>query len=84
MPESSSINAFLAAIGIALATAPIGVFILWKKMAYFGDAISHSSLLSCTPVFIFILSSFLIDDGYYLISIIVTVTHDHVLGVLFG
>ncbi|MFT6331719.1 MAG: zinc transport system permease protein [Lentimonas sp.] len=44
MPESSSINAILAAIGIALATAPIGVFILWKKMAYFGDAISHSSL----------------------------------------
>ncbi|MES2677813.1 MAG: metal ABC transporter permease [Pseudomonadota bacterium] len=38
------IKAIIAAIGVAFATAPIGVFVLWKKMAYFGDAISHSAI----------------------------------------
>lgn len=38
------IKAIIAAIGVAIATAPIGVFVLWRKMAYFGDAISHSAI----------------------------------------
>ncbi len=38
------IKAIIGAIGVAVATAPIGVFVLWKKMAYFGDAISHSAI----------------------------------------
>ena len=47
MPELLSpffIKAIIAAIGVAIATAPIGVFVLWKRMAYFGDAISHSAI----------------------------------------
>lgn len=32
-------------IGIAVSTSLLGVFILWKKMAYFGDSVSHSSIL---------------------------------------
>ncbi len=38
------IKAIIAAIGIGVATAPIGVFVLWRKMAYFADAISHSAI----------------------------------------
>lgn len=37
-------KSILAAIGIALATSPIGVFVLWKRMAYFADAVSHSAI----------------------------------------
>ena len=37
-------KAVISAFGLAFATAPIGVFVLWKKMAYFGDAISHSAI----------------------------------------
>ncbi len=39
------IKALFAGIGIAISTSLIGVFILWKRMSYFGDAISHSTIL---------------------------------------
>ena len=39
------IRAALAGLGVALATAPLGVFVVWRRMAYFGDAISHGALL---------------------------------------
>jgi zinc transport system permease protein len=39
------IKALLAGFGIAISTSLIGVFILWKKISYFGDALAHSSLL---------------------------------------
>ncbi len=38
------IKALMSGVAVAIATSIIGVFILWKRMAYFGDAISHSSL----------------------------------------
>lgn len=30
---------------VVLAAAPLGCFVVWRKMAYFGDALSHSALL---------------------------------------
>lgn len=39
------IYALVAAIGIALVCAPLGCFVVWKRMAYFGDSLAHSSLL---------------------------------------
>ncbi len=35
----------LAAIGLALATGPLGAFVIWRRMAYFGDATAHASIL---------------------------------------
>ena len=35
----------LASAGVALAAGPLGCFILWRRMVYFGDTISHASLL---------------------------------------
>ena len=35
----------LAGIGVAAIAGPLGSFIVWKRMAFFGDAISHSALL---------------------------------------
>ena len=37
--------AFLAGIGVAIITGPLGAFIVWRRMAYFGDTLAHSSLL---------------------------------------
>ena len=37
--------AFLAGIGVAAITGPLGAFIVWRRMAYFGDTLAHSSLL---------------------------------------
>jgi len=35
----------LAAVGVALAAGPLGCFVLWRRMIYFGDTLSHSALL---------------------------------------
>jgi zinc transport system permease protein len=42
--EPFFIKALIAGAGVAIATSMVGVFVLWKKMAYFGDAISHSAI----------------------------------------
>ena len=37
--------AALAGIGLSLATGPLGAFMVWRRMAYFGDAVAHASIL---------------------------------------
>jgi zinc transport system permease protein len=37
--------ALLAGMGVALIAAPLGSFIVWQRLAYFGDTLAHSSLL---------------------------------------
>jgi len=39
------IRALIAGLLIALIAGPLGVFILWRRMAYFGDTLSHSAIL---------------------------------------
>jgi zinc transport system permease protein len=38
-------RALIGGIGVALVTGPIGCFIIWRRMAYFGDTLSHAALL---------------------------------------
>ncbi len=38
-------RALLAGIGLAFVTGPIGCFIVWRRLAYFGETIAHSALL---------------------------------------
>lgn len=37
--------AWLAGLLLSFITAPLGAFVVWRKMAYFGDTLSHSALL---------------------------------------
>lgn len=37
--------AFAAGLGITLVCGPLGSFVVWRRMAYFGDTLAHSSLL---------------------------------------
>ncbi len=37
--------ALLAGIGVALVSGPLGAFVVWRRMAYFGDTLAHSALL---------------------------------------
>ena len=37
--------AWLVGILLSLITAPLGAFVVWRKMAYFGDTLAHSALL---------------------------------------
>ncbi|WP_025896855.1 metal ABC transporter permease [Sneathiella glossodoripedis] len=39
------IRALLAGGGIALVAGPLGCFVVWRRMAYFGDSLAHSALL---------------------------------------
>ena len=39
------VRALLAGIGLALVTGPAGCFIVWRRLAYFGETIAHSALL---------------------------------------
>lgn len=38
-------RAALAGLGLALATGPLGSFVIWRRMAYFGDATAHAAIL---------------------------------------
>ncbi len=39
------VRAFVAGIGLAFITGPLGCFIVWRRLSYFGDTIAHSALL---------------------------------------
>jgi zinc transport system permease protein len=45
MLDDFVVRAALAGVGVALAAAPLGCFVVWRRMAYFGDATSHAALL---------------------------------------
>ncbi|MFK7876646.1 MAG: metal ABC transporter permease [Paracoccaceae bacterium] len=45
MLDDFLIRASLAGFGIALAAAPLGCFVVWRRMAYFGDATAHAAIL---------------------------------------
>jgi zinc transport system permease protein len=45
MLDDFLVRATLAGIGVALAAAPLGCFVVWRRMAYFGDATSHAAIL---------------------------------------
>jgi zinc transport system permease protein len=38
-------RALIAGIGVALTAGPLGCFVVWRRMAYFGDTMAHSALL---------------------------------------
>ncbi len=38
-------RAAVAGVGAALAAGPLGCFVVWRRMAYFGDATAHASIL---------------------------------------
>ncbi|MEZ8546838.1 zinc ABC transporter permease subunit ZnuB [Vibrio cyclitrophicus] len=43
----------LAGLGIALIAGPLGSFVVWRKMAYFGDTLAHASLMGLALGFLF-------------------------------
>jgi zinc transport system permease protein len=43
--EPFFLRALIAGLGIALVAGPVGCFIVWRRMAYFGETLAHASLL---------------------------------------
>ena len=45
MTEDFFLRALAGGIGVALAAGPVGCFVVWRRMAYFGAALAHAVLL---------------------------------------
>ena len=84
------IRAVLAAIGIAIVTGPLGCFVVWQRLSYFGDTIAHSSLLGVAlALFLQInitltvfLVALLISAALYLLQSFEKLSSDSILGIL--
>lgn len=45
MIEDFVLRALIGGLGVALVAGPLGCFIVWRRMAYFGDSVAHSAVL---------------------------------------
>ncbi|HSG55851.1 MAG TPA: metal ABC transporter permease, partial [Paracoccaceae bacterium] len=58
MLDDFLIRAALAGVGVALAAALLGCFVVWRRMAYFGDATAHAAILGVALALGFSISVF--------------------------
>ena len=68
MLDDFFIRATLSGIGVAVVAGPLGCFVIWRRLAYFGDTLSHSALLGVALAFLFELN---ITLTVFFISVIV-------------
>ncbi len=45
MLDDFFVRALVAGAGVALVAGPLGCFVVWRRMAYFGDTLAHAALL---------------------------------------
>lgn len=64
-------RATLAGVGTALAAAPLGCFVVWRRMAYFGDATAHAAILGVALSLAFQISIF---PGVLAVALIMALT----------
>lgn len=50
--EELLLRALLAGLGLAVLAGPLGSFVVWRRMAYFGDTLAHSALLGVALAFL--------------------------------
>jgi|TARA_R110002072_G_scaffold2069_33_gene17510 zinc transport system permease protein len=62
-------RALLAGIGLAVIAGPLGCFIVWRRMAYFGETIANSALLGVALAFLLDLNLMI---GVFLVSAVIS------------
>jgi zinc transport system permease protein len=89
--EPFLLRAVAAGIGVAVIAGPIGCFIIWRRMAYFGDTMAHSALLGVAAGFVLSVN---IAAGVVVVTVIIALalvalqstrpwlTSDALLGIL--
>ena len=65
------IRALVAGIGLAFVTGPLGCFVIWRRLSYFGDTLAHSALLGVTLAFTM---EFIIALSVFIISSLIALT----------
>ena len=53
MLDDFLVRAALAGVGTALAAGLLGCFVVWRRMAYFGDATAHAAVLGVAMALLF-------------------------------
>lgn len=71
MLDDFMVRAALAGIGVALAAAPLGCFVVWRRMAYFGDATAHAAILGVALSLAFSVSIFI---GTVIVALLMALT----------
>ncbi|WP_299636492.1 metal ABC transporter permease [uncultured Ruegeria sp.] len=71
MLDDFMMRATLAGIGVAFAAAPLGCFVVWRRMAYFGDATAHAAILGVALSLTFQMSIF---TGALAVALIMALT----------
>lgn len=90
MLDDFFVRALVAGVGLAVIAGPLGCFVVWRRMAYFGDTMAHSALLG---VALSLMLDFNITAGVFLIAAMValalivlqrqeTLSTDALLGIL--
>jgi zinc transport system permease protein len=90
MLDDFFVRAIVAGVGLALTTGPLGCFIIWRRMAYFGDTMAHSALLGVALSLLFnlniIIAVFVVAAGVSLLLLalqrIGSLSADSLLGIL--
>ena len=71
MIDDFFVRAILAGAGLALIAGPLGCFVIWKRLAYFGDTLSHGALLGIALGLLFELN---LELSVFVICTLVAVT----------
>ncbi|MCV0429516.1 MAG: metal ABC transporter permease, partial [Roseibium sp.] len=83
-------RALVAGVGVALVAGPLGCFIIWRRMAYFGDTLSHAALLGVALSLLFEVNTTLAVGGVSVVLALMllslrrsdTLSSDAILGLL--
>ena len=82
--------ALLAGLALAVVAGPLGSFVVWRRMAYFGDTLSHAALLGVALGFLLDISpAIAVTVGCLLLAVILVtlqqrqpLASDTLLGIL--
>jgi len=77
MLDDFLVRATLAGLGVALAAAPLGCFVVWRRMAYFGDATAHAAILGVALSLALSVSVFV---GALVVSLLMALTVSYLSG----
>ena len=59
-------RALLVGVGVAIIAGPLGCFVIWRRLSYFGDTLSHAALLGVALAFLveinFTISVFIVSS----------------------
>jgi zinc transport system permease protein len=70
MLDDFFVRAIVAGIGVAIVAGPLGCFVVWRRMAYFGATMAHSALLGVALGFLLEIQPYL---GVMAVTVLVAI-----------